>query len=186
MSKENKKTNGTSNSLAYRGDITIQLLRGKKVYKTIKTHNAGELPLFEFMANCLAGNYYPNKVPKFIRTFCYNDGMQDKETTKMLVPYSDLILEKNVDNVADPYYTVTMKFLIPFAYIMSASESNRTTNGTNKICLYSNENSEENNGNPSASFILYNEDKSDFDYILPDGKSNVLITWVMSLRNQLD
>lgn len=58
----------TVNSLGYTGIVTLsQYIRGKK-FIIAQTHNAGGKPLFDFLADCLAGDFAmaelnrPNKI----------------------------------------------------------------------------------------------------------------------------
>lgn len=55
MSKKNSLGKGTS--LSYRGDVKIATYIGKHLLSTKTYRNKGTLPLFRFLANCLAGNF---------------------------------------------------------------------------------------------------------------------------------
>ena len=68
--KENKsKSVGVENNSKYAGNATVKIMHGKKVLKTLKMHNEGHEPLFEFLMYCLSGAYYDSKSPKYLRVF---------------------------------------------------------------------------------------------------------------------
>lgn len=45
------------NTLGYTGVVTLSRYRNNKKHELIKVHNAGKSPLFDFLADCLVGNY---------------------------------------------------------------------------------------------------------------------------------
>lgn len=44
-------------SLSYTGTVTLSQYVGKKRFEVARVKNAGNAPLFDFLANCLAGNF---------------------------------------------------------------------------------------------------------------------------------
>lgn len=45
------------NTLGYTGVVTLSRYRNNKKRELIKVHNAGKSPLFDFLADCLVGDY---------------------------------------------------------------------------------------------------------------------------------
>ena len=56
------------NTLNYTGVVTLSRYTGQKKVKLAQIHNTGGLPLFNFLANCLTGDFasakdeYPTKI----------------------------------------------------------------------------------------------------------------------------
>jgi hypothetical protein len=46
-----------TNTLGYTGVVTLSRYHNNKKYELIKIHNNGKSPLFDFLADCLIGNY---------------------------------------------------------------------------------------------------------------------------------
>lgn len=168
MSKTKNKQQ-TNASLGYTGNVEVKLVRGKKVIKTIKTHNDGKGPLFNFIANTLIGKFDAGGAPRFISLgFSVvnppNDSVVNQVSTNA-IPYSSVSLD--IDNDGE-YASAAFKFLIPFSSISSGTE-------VNVIRLYSQNSTLFDNH--LAYFILAEPFES-------DGKSNILITWTMKITNQ--
>jgi hypothetical protein len=162
--KDKKQTNA---SLGYTGNVEVKLVRGKKVIKTIKTHNDGKGPLFNFIANTLIGKFDAGGAPRFIIlgfSEAPSDGSVNQVSTNA-IPYSSVSLD--IDNDGE-YASAAFKFLIPFSSISSGTE-------VNVIRLYSQNSTLFDNH--LAYFILDEPFES-------DGKSNILITWTMKITNQ--
>ena len=53
----NEKSIDKSLAIGYRGDVKFSTYIGKHLLSTKTYRNAGALPLFQFLANCLAGNF---------------------------------------------------------------------------------------------------------------------------------
>jgi hypothetical protein len=70
--------NKAINTLAYTGVVTLSQYIGSKKVKILQTHNSGSSPLFDFLADCLVGDYTtarfrrPNKVMLIQRTKVYD------------------------------------------------------------------------------------------------------------------
>jgi hypothetical protein len=163
--KDKKQTNA---SLGYTGNVEIKLVRGKKVIKTIKTHNDGKLPLFNFIANALIGGFDSGGTPRFI---ILANGASDavaEQVSTNAIPYSAVSLDSS-NTEGNVYASAVFKFLIPFSSISLGTE-------INIIRLYSQ------NSTTFGSHIAYFILEEPFE---SDGKSNVLITWTMKITNQV-
>jgi hypothetical protein len=162
-----KTTKQTNASLGYIGNVEIKLVRGKKVIKTIKTHNDGKLPLFSFLANALIGQFDSGGTPRYIMV---GNGASDAVAVQIstnAIPYSGVSIESS-NTESDTHASAVFKFLIPFASVSLGSE-------INVIRLYSQNSTSW--GNHIAYFLLD-------EPIVSDGKSNILITWTMKITNQ--
>ena len=163
MQKE--KYTKKKSSVAYRGDVVVSLMRGNKVYKTIKSHNEGGYPLFNFLANCLIGNFSNVDQPRNIRVGNLSD---DTFTSSVVsaIPYSNVRIEQTEQSSATVVYT----FIIPFADIV-------IDDSINCIRLYSSRYSGKDAvANYSASFV---PDKP----VTLDRDSNLKIEWYMTINN---
>lgn len=71
--------NKAINTLAYTGVVTLSQYIGSKKIKILQTHNEGGNPLFDFLADCLTGDFSiaryskPNKVKLVRRKRAYTD-----------------------------------------------------------------------------------------------------------------
>jgi hypothetical protein len=177
MEKTKKSEQKTNASLGYAGSVVVQLVRGKKVVKTIKTHNSGRLPLFLFLANALIGRLDTRGTPRFILLgYTEGDDSGANQISTNAIPYSSASIE-TVTTGGNVAASAIFKFLIPFSSLTIGQEAN-------VIRLYS-----QNSlgwDNHIASFILPTEDEegNPIDPIVSDGKSNILITWTMKITNQ--
>jgi hypothetical protein len=162
--KDKKQTNS---SLGYTGNVEVKLVRGKKVIKTIKTHNDGKGPLFNFIANTLIGKFDAGGAPRFI-ILGFSEAPSDDSVNQVstnAIPYSSVSLD--IDNSGE-YASASFKFLIPFSSIASGTEVNIIRLYSQNSTLFDNH---------LAYFILDEPFES-------DGKSNILITWTMKITNQ--
>lgn len=115
------------NNVAYTGIVTIsQYTNGKKI-ATAKTHNAGGRALFNFLANCLTGDF---------------------DTAKANIPTKILLLAKNKDTgtlePADPQFKYiltnpelvysTNECIVKYSFIIP--QERFTGTGFNAIGLY--------------------------------------------------
>lgn len=189
MAKKKKKepekvvTFSTGGEFSYRGNVTVQYERGGKAFKSHSLHNEGCLPLFRFIGSCLIESFNVNMAPYGVRLFYYanlddttseatifNDTSGAEEKTTTIIPKTDVVLE-TVNKSDDKHVTAAISFLIPFSTLPKDSTSN-------VLAIYSRENSNSPN-NPSAFLRIVNER----DQITGDGKSNIRITWNMTISN---
>lgn len=179
--KTKKKVAGT---IAYTGDIQIDYAHGKKIYKTVKAHNTGRVPLFSFIANCIAGTFNPGENPKYIRLFHVNnkdeEGTFTDEKSVAPVPFSTVAVEEYGDNAKTIF-----KFTIPFSLLPVVSPDRKAQEGINQIAIYNSTNYNTKT-NPSAYFVIHTPGSTEtYAYLDSDGKSNVIITWTMTFKNAI-
>jgi len=167
MAKTKNNTKQTNASLGYIGNVEVKLVRGKKVIKTIKTHNDGKLPLFSFLANALIGQFDSGGTPRYI---ILGSGASDavaEQVSTNAIPYSSVSIESN-NSLEDTHASAVFKFLVPFSSISLGLN-------VNVIRLYS-----QNSTSWSSHIAYFLLDEP----IESDGKSNILITWTMKITNQ--
>ena len=161
-----KNTKRNSSSLVYSGKVKVQLYHGKKVYKTIKEKNSGKKPLFEFLANCLVGNFYSNQRPLYLRAYSTTvvDGEetstvdQRREVTTVAVP----VRRQSIVSLTDSSGEVLNEFLLP--------ASTLNDEAANLLTISSFDNKNDKYG-ASAEVILETPIKKD------SGTSNIKVDW---------
>ena len=93
---KNKKTIEVNNSssIQYKGDVSISFIKKGKVVRKIKNHNEGKNSLFEFLLDCLAGNYYKSNRPTWIIPY-YKEQNEMKYSIYKPVPISSVKVTKD-------------------------------------------------------------------------------------------
>lgn len=185
-------------SVAYTGKITVSILKGRTVLKTIKTHNKGYKTLFNFLCQCLAGEYdrAESLRPRFIRLFtmgskgsAYSEEhipqrLQSQYLTSLTVPSYNTTPSVDLVEIhgQEPYAKTIFKFLIPFTQI-------ETTRDTNMFALYSSAN-QSNLTEPSAVFVLMDpDDETKLGSVMSSSSSaksndyNLQIQWELTIEN---
>lgn len=161
--KENKVV-VNNDTLAYNGEVSITVMHGKKTIKTMKNHNEGFAPFFEFLMYCLVGTFYTNKTPAYLRVF----DASDNELTLRAIP-----------TTGAPQYSVatdgkSSSVVITFNVASTALSS---LNGIKKYRLYSRENATSDNvSNQSASTESANAIN------LTKG-SSLIVAWKLTIGN---
>ena len=160
-------------NIGCRGDVKIEYLHGDKVYKTIKVKNTGRLPLFNYIARCLAGYYDINSCPKYLRMYHVVDAtnidpstMFNDETTSSAIPVVNVSLSSSSTESR-----VQFEFLVPFSTLSSQKSSN-------VLAIYNTQNRARKD-EPSAYLILSSEDE-----IEESGDSNIKVVWTMIISNK--
>lgn len=167
MAKKKDKKLEINPGISYAGQIRVDLVRGGKIVKTIETHNSGELPLFNFIANCLAGKFYESLKPQFIHFF----NVDDEQVTYIPTPFSSVGVEQYEGSSGEgSHCDVVFKYIVPFSVIPVGSV-------TTRIKLYNQTDTRPEN------YIAY-FDLPNNRTIEGDGKSNVVVTWTMRISNQ--
>jgi hypothetical protein len=151
--------NKAINVLNYTGIVTLSRYVGTKKIKVAQVHNTGGTSLFNFLANCLAGEFDVAKVniPTKIRLL-YRSGDTDNYT------YSPITSSIFLRTPPEPSFTtgesrVKFSFIIPRDYLDSISLVS-TPDNTLCLGLYANSVSEEDSENFMAFCELENLDQS--------------------------
>jgi hypothetical protein len=115
--------NRALNTLSYTGIVTLSQYVGNKKVKIARIHNTGGKALFEFLADCLAGNFsaarlkMPKKIKLLRRTrnddesysfssvsgfiFLLDEAVSDSSYSQSKVTYSFLINRDQFDSIDD-------------------------------------------------------------------------------------
>lgn len=171
-----------NNSIGYKGKVIIKYIKDGKERRRITTYNTGSLPLFNFITNCLTGNFSKKDVPNYIVGY-YSSNTESVSSTDLgeCVFTSPLIstdssVENNVSNSV-----ANIKFLIPSQIIKL--EGNQTVN---VIALYSESNIgthlTQGGTNPSAYIILEQDDIIESEDL--GTNNNYVIIWKLTISNK--
>lgn len=184
---------GLNQSISYFGKVTVRIQKGDKIISTKTSHNEGKAELFEFLIDCLNGNYQKDNRPTRVRVFRKIGGESvdtpnfSKDTVLCPGVYLDGL--STIDRSQTTKRTITYHFRIPFT-ILSLGQPGETAEFC-KLALYSNENSNNSNiDKPSAIFLFTTKDAAGnliWDPITIDNKVNsnysIIIDWSLTLGN---
>ena len=169
---------GSKSKVTYEGKVKVQLYHGKKVYKTIKEKNKGTWTLFNFLVSCLAGNYYDNQRPMYLRVYNVDaddyaageegDINERDEITTMAIPVRKATVK--LAGSTDVQASVVFEFLIPASTLVE--------NGSgNLLVLFSTENRNI-VSKPSAEVLL------EHPITKENGTSNIRVEWDLIIGNK--
>lgn len=103
--------------LAYEGRVKVSIAKGKRIIKSYEYKNAGGPRLFNFLANCAAGNFFDNDRPTRIILFKEKEDDATKyepiSTSSGLFYNSAPMVLKN-EQASDKFYQTTLHFTIPY------------------------------------------------------------------------
>lgn len=107
--------------LVYEGHVRVSIARGKRVIKSYEYKNAGGPRLFNFLANCAAGNFFDNDRPTRIILFKSQqegDGtVYTPISTSSGLFYSSapMVIKNTVEEqMSGIFYQTTLHFTIPY------------------------------------------------------------------------
>lgn len=157
-----EKTINKLNSVSYTGNVKIELFNGKRKLQQYCTHNTGKQRLFDFLANCLVGNFNAAKSAMPCRVACFNN--EDKLVSKYV--YYDSAAVDRTTNGKDGTLVI-YRFRIPYTCLIAG--------GTiKKVALYSN-NDQQNK---------YAEDEiPEIPIPSSGGNFTIAIEWTMTITN---
>lgn len=173
MAERRKKSRARPSGVAYEGHVTAKVMHGGKVVRTIRSKNAGGVPLMRFLAECLAGNYVPTDRPNYAAALSERNGD--------LVPMSPFPVPSSTATTHSGTATGGVYATASLSFVMSGLSLG---NGT--ICGYalydsrnaSSYNAGEGLGTYSALVSLPEEDR-----ISLSSGENLVITWDLTLAN---
>lgn len=185
MAEKRKKSRARPSGVAYEGRVTAKVMHGSKVVRTIRSKNAGGVPLMRFLAGCLAGNYVPTDRPNYAAALTLKEGEDVDLVPENLVPLSPFPVPSSTATThsgntapgdAYAYATASLSFVM----------SGLSLGNDKTICgyaLYDSRNASSYNdggtlGTYSALVTLPEEDK-----ITISSGENLVITWDLTLAN---
>ena len=190
-------------SVGYSGKVTVTVVDDRKVVSRKVGHNAGGQPLFQFLAQCLCGNYENTKPlqPLKIRLF-YNKATDTTAATTNINNWvgSDSntsieeasnfifvnapsateeikITDKQGNLVAKNGYKAILHFRVPFSFV--------TRDEINQICLYA---QDESDPKRYSAYYLFT-DSTDAEKLAPikvnnqQASYNLIIEWELNIAN---
>ena len=185
-------------SVGYSGKVTVTVVDDRKVVSRKVGHNAGGQPLFQFLAQCLCGNYENTKPlqPLKIKLF-YNKATDTtaaitninnwvgsdsntsiEEASNFIFVNAAGATEEIVDEEGNKNgYKAILHFRVPFAFV--------TQNEVNQICLYA---QSENDDKKYSAYYLFKDSKNK-EKLAPikvnnqQASYNLIIEWELSIAN---
>ena len=200
-------------NVGYKGDVKISVIKRNKTVSIKKFKNSGRYPLFQFIVECLAGNYKNADIHRPYSLALFTIGSKDVQTkeedlqlTKIYsnikeygighyataekrVTYGDVVIKTvpkvEVKSNVIGNASITYTFNIPFSHIYTESDT-----GINLICLYDRENRRIYD-NPSAFFFSVDENTQKVvnlvdSELLKDNSAvnyNLIIEWTLNISN---
>ena len=185
-------------SVGYSGKVTVTVVDDRKVISRKVGHNAGGQPLFQFLAQCLCGNYENTKPlqPLKIKLF-YNNA---KDTTAATTNINNWVGSDSNTSIEEASnfifvnaagateeiedeegnkngYKAILHFRVPFSFV--------TRDEINQICLYA-----QNESDPKiySAYYLFT-DSTDVEKLAPikvnnqQTSYNLIIEWELSISN---
>lgn len=111
--------------ISYKGEVTLKIMHGDKVVKTIRQHNDGTVYLMRFLTHCLGGYYVREDSPKYIRLFDLSDNtepsIEAEVTLRAIVTNFNAIYDDDAENDSG---SVTLTFLVPSTLVKDSKEFN--------------------------------------------------------------
>ena len=174
MAEKSRKSRARPSGVAYEGRVTAKVMHGSKVVRTIRSKNAGAVPLMRFLAGCIAGNYVPTDRPNYAAAL-------KEDETKKLVPLSPFPVPSSTATTHSSEASGSAYAMASLSFVMSGLSLG---NGT--ICgyaLYDSRNASSYNagrdlGTYSALVTLPEDDR-----ISLSSGENLVITWDLTLAN---
>ena len=184
-------------SVGYSGKVTVTVVDDRKVVSRKVGHNAGGQPLFQFLAQCLCGNYENTKPlqPLKIKLF-YNKATDTTAATTNINNWvgsdSNTSIEEasnfifvNAPSVTKEIedekgnkngYKAILHFRVPFSFV--------TRTEINQICLYA---QDESDPKRYSAYYLFKDSKD--EKLAPikvnnqQASYNLIIEWELSIAN---
>ena len=182
MAEKSRKSRARPSGVAYEGRVTAKVMHGGKVVRTIRSKNAGTVPLMRFLAGCLAGNYVPTDRPNYAAALTAKEQENEDLALEDLVPLSPFPVPSSTATTHSgtasgnaPYATASLSFVMS-----GLSLGNKTICG---YALYDSRNASSYNaggelGTYSALVSLPKDDR-----ISLSSGENLVITWDLTLAN---
>ena len=190
----------TKNAITYKGSVKVQLIKNGKVLKTHKLHNNGRYPVFQFLCECLRGNYVNADVerPKYISLFTVDSDTYSKYLKgNSTISISSLFNADNRASIGAATFKGTPKLEVTqstetdlngsanLVYEFSIPSQNITDVNANAVCIYGTENWNSSFDNPSAYFFCTDDDGGLTKLIdrSIDNNYSILVEWTMTFKN---
>jgi len=173
-----EKHSKSADSLKYSGDISLKILDGDRVLSEQKYHNHGCQKLFNFITDCLTGNFAAAKSSRPCRIVLFEMGSHEEKGVFNARYWNDdtkvstkVFYDSAVVPGSSNSSTITYHFRIPFLCLVSGAQVAKVglypdviTSLSNDICAY---------------YYL------DTPFEVPDhgGNFTVVIDWKLTIQN---
>ena len=175
--KSRKSQRARPSGVAYEGRVTAKVMHGGKVVRTIRSKNAGAVPLMRFLAGCLVGNYVPTDRPNYVAAL--KESTKSDEGLAPLSPFpvpSSTATTHSGEASGGVYATASLSFVI----------SGLSLGNGEKICgyaLYDSRNaSSYNAGGALGTYSALVTLPENYRITIGSGE-NLVITWDLTLAN---
>ena len=178
MAEKSKKSRARPSGVAYEGRVTAKVMHGSKVVRTIRSKNAGAVPLMRFLAGCLAGNYVPTDRPNYAAALTKKDGALEDEALDPLSPFpvpSSTATTHYGEASGGVYATASLSFVMS-----GLSLGNKTIYG---YALYDSRNASSYNDGGTLGTYSALVSLPESDRISLSSGENLVITWDLTLAN---
>lgn len=178
MAEKRKKSRARGSGVAYEGRVTAKVMHGSKVVRTIRSKNAGGVPLMRFLAGCLAGNYVPTDRPNYAAALTKEDEDLDDGKLDPLSPFpvpSSTATTHYGEASGGVYATASLSFVMS-----GLSLGNKTIYG---YALYDAANASTYNAGGALGTYSAFVSLPEKDRISLSSGENLVITWDMTLAN---
>lgn len=199
IKKENTEEvkNNQSSGIGYSGKVTVKVISNKKIISKSTGHNNGGLPLFNFLAQALTGNYSAAELIRPLKIKLFNNAAEDlssaksniqnwkeREYANKIEEASDFIYANSVAIVETPSTgtemkaTAVMHFRVPFSFIAN--------NMVNQLCIYGKNTIQ--NSEYSAYYLLTEnvaeEEVLTSININPQSSYSLIIEWELNISDK--
>ena len=168
----------STNDIKYRGEVTVQKMRGGKVVGKQRFHNKGYSQLFIFLLNCLKGAFRVDDRPMYCFA-CKKDVTSNSYFPLSTIPATVGTSDIQV-NTAATTPNVTYRFYLPY-------NNNYKDNALNALMLFSKNGYDTIKSGLSTTAPLLTDYCSmavDFDNGIPvEADTDLLIIWTLYVTN---
>lgn len=160
-----------NNTIKYKSNVKVEVIKQGKKVKTLEKHNTATNILFNFLYDCLAGNYIQNNRPNYVVPLV--ESTDEGHTIYTLYnniynPITNIIVDTNES-------ILSYKCLIGYNSLYDSTKkivglafySNGRKNLDNTVDAISNE----------SMYVIFD------DEFQPDGESDLLITWQIKIED---
>lgn len=166
----------------YNGNASVRVVKNSHIIKNLTKHNAGGIPLFNFLIACLNSNYELGGVPNYIG-LGYNNGVSTSLLHSVSIPkVSSFVSTKTFEGTGESVPQINYQFTIPASYLSATpTESNKVV--INRLQLY-----DSNHINQATNFsaeIILDPLKNETIILDPSNiqKYTIFITWSLYITN---
>ena len=160
------------NSINYHGEVSIAVMDGKRKLCTV-THNNGKKGLFNFLSNCLLGNFMAAKSSYPSKIACFKSATDANASPVRLSSFVRYDSSRWATEETSTESSIYFHFRIPYSVLKPGTIS--------ILRLYTNEISSENAEENICAEIKLNDSITVPD--TTDGNFTIIVDWKMTLTD---